>query len=62
MMGASTITLANEFEQTGETDELNYRRCRSPIGAHSLGFGSSTSAMPWMRETSGGDAGAPGID
>jgi hypothetical protein len=32
------------------------------IGPHSLGFGSSLSAMSWMRETSGGDAGAPSID
>jgi hypothetical protein len=32
------------------------------IGPHSLGFGSSSSAMSWMREASGAGAGAPGLD
>jgi hypothetical protein len=32
------------------------------IGPHSLGFGSSSSAMSWMRETSGRDAGGPAFN
>jgi hypothetical protein len=32
------------------------------IGSHSLGFGSSSSAMSWMRETSGADAAAQEVD
>jgi hypothetical protein len=32
------------------------------IGPHSLGFGSSSSAMSWMRETSGAAAAAPEVD
>jgi hypothetical protein len=32
------------------------------IGPRSLGFGSSSNAMSWMRESSGADAGAPGVD
>jgi hypothetical protein len=32
------------------------------IGPHSLGFGSSYSAMSWMRETPRADVTAPGVD
>jgi hypothetical protein len=32
------------------------------ISPHSLGFGSPSSAISWMRETSRADAGAPGVD
>jgi hypothetical protein len=32
------------------------------VDLRSLGFGSSSSAMSWMRETSRADAGPPGMD